>query len=333
MIADDVARLLAGERPHALRQPGGAAVSTSSDQSARTARSVDEVRCRGAARPHRPRCTPGAWSRARPATCRAGCDDGTVVLTPSSLVVRGDDPRRPRAVDLDGDVVAGERIADDREGAAPRVLQAYPEVGGRRPLPRAGTRRCSPSRTQPIPAAIDEFVIYIGGDVPVCDYQPAARDELASEVASQLGDRSAALMANHGMVCVGKSVDDALHSALVVEHNAQIMWGAQALGEVVDLPEKARTDFANVYDFVRHHMWDAEDTLRGRQRRGQRQGDGCGGDGSWAGWQQEPSWRRRSWRRRSRTPTRPSRRQQIAAMPVARTSAGRRTGCWVGSIR
>jgi ribulose-5-phosphate 4-epimerase/fuculose-1-phosphate aldolase len=64
-------------------------------------------------------------------------------------------------------------------------------------------------------------------------------------------------MANHGMVCVGKSVEDALHSALVVEHNAQIMWGAEALGGVVPLPEKAVTDFTNIYAFVRGEMWAA----------------------------------------------------------------------------
>jgi ribulose-5-phosphate 4-epimerase/fuculose-1-phosphate aldolase len=64
-------------------------------------------------------------------------------------------------------------------------------------------------------------------------------------------------MANHGMVCVGKSVEDALHSALVVEHNAQIMWGAVALGGVAPIPEQARQNFAGVYDFIRHHMWAA----------------------------------------------------------------------------
>jgi L-fuculose-phosphate aldolase len=42
---------------------------------------------------------------------------------------------------------------------------------------------------------------------------------------------------------------------MVVEHNAQIMWGAEALGGPVELPEKARTDFAGVYDFIRNHMW------------------------------------------------------------------------------
>ncbi len=62
-------------------------------------------------------------------------------------------------------------------------------------------------------------------------------------------------MANHGMVCVGKSVEDALHSALVVEHNARIMWGAAVLGGIVDLPDKARGQLHGVYGFIRGEMW------------------------------------------------------------------------------
>jgi L-fuculose-phosphate aldolase len=108
---------------------------------------------------------------------------------------------------------------------------------------------------EPVPAAIDEFVVYIGGDVQVCEYHPSGSDQLAEVVAAALTDRSAVLMANHGLVTIGKSVDDALHSAQVVEHNAQIFWGARALGGVQPLPDKARRDFAGVYDFVRHHTW------------------------------------------------------------------------------
>src|SRR5690606_29340874 len=96
---------------------------------------------------------------------------------------------------------------------------------------------------RPIPAAIDELVMYVGGDVPCAEYHPSGSDRLASEVAVHLKERSAALMANHGMVCVGSSVDDALHSALVVEHNARVVWGAEALGGAVALPDEAADEF------------------------------------------------------------------------------------------
>ena len=108
---------------------------------------------------------------------------------------------------------------------------------------------------QPIPAAIDEFVVYIGGDVPCCDYFAVGQRRPRSEVASKLVDRSAALMANHGLVAIGKSVDDALHSALVVEHNAQIFWGAKLLGGVVELSEKDQRNFTGVYNYIREYTW------------------------------------------------------------------------------
>jgi L-fuculose-phosphate aldolase len=181
-------------------------------------------------------------------------DDGTVVLTPSSLDYEAMTLDDLVVVDLEGAVVAGERSPTTEKGVHLAALAAHPEAGGVVHCHAKHASMFAVAR-QPIPAAIDEFVVYIGGDVPVCEYQPSGSDELADAVASALRDRSAALMANHGVVAIGKSVEDALHSALVVEHNAEIVWGARLLGGVADLPEKARSDFAGVYDFIRHHTW------------------------------------------------------------------------------
>ena len=181
-------------------------------------------------------------------------DDGTVVLTPSSLSYEAMTLDDLVQLTLDGEVIAGDRSPTSEKALHLSTLAAHADVGG---VVHCHAKYASMYAVahQPIPAAIDEFVTYIGGEVPVCDYHQSGSDGLAEEVAARLGDRSAALMANHGMVAVGKNVEDALHSALVVEHNAQIMWGAAALGGVVELPEKARTDFKNVYDFIRNHMW------------------------------------------------------------------------------
>lgn len=183
-------------------------------------------------------------------------DAERVVVTPSSLGYEEMTLDDLVVVDLDGAVLEGTRSPTSEKALHLECFKAYAEV--------QGVVHCHATHAsmfavagRPIPAAIDEFVVYIGGDVPICDYKMSGTDDLAVEVAAKLGDRSAALMANHGLVCVGKSVDDALHSALVVEHNARIMWGASALGGIVDLPAKARENFTNVYGFVREHMWGA----------------------------------------------------------------------------
>ncbi len=106
---------------------------------------------------------------------------------------------------------------------------------------------------EPVPAAIEEVVVHIGGDVPVCEYRTTGTDELGDEVASKLADRSAALLANHGMVTIGATPEKALHAAGVVERTAEIVWGARALGRAHPLPEKVNEDFANVYRFMREN--------------------------------------------------------------------------------
>jgi L-fuculose-phosphate aldolase len=100
--------------------------------------------------------------------------------------------------------------------------------------------------------------VYIGGDIPICDYKTTGTDELGHEVASKLADRSAALMANHGLVCIGKSAEDALHASLVVERTAEIVWGARALGKPVTIPDDVNANFANVYGFIRGELWGKE---------------------------------------------------------------------------
>jgi len=181
-------------------------------------------------------------------------DDGTVVLTPSSLSYEAMQLDDLVQLTLEGEVVAGHRSPTSEKPVHLAVLAAHPEVAAVVHCHAKHASMFAVARV-PIPAAIDEFVIYVGGDVPVCEYHASGSKSLGPEVASKLGDRSAALMANHGLVAVGKSIDDALHTALVVEHNAQIMWGALQLGGVVPLPEKARTDFTNIYDYVRQHTW------------------------------------------------------------------------------
>lgn len=182
--------------------------------------------------------------------------DGRYVLTPSSVPYPDMAVDDLVVVDLEATVLEGHRSPTSEISLHLECYRAYPEVGG---VVHCHARHASMFAVahRSIPAGIDEFVIYIGGDVPCAEYRQSGTGELATEVAGHLADRSAALMANHGLLCVGKDVPDALHSARVVEHNAQIMWGAEALGGVRPLPASAVQDFANIYAFVRGEMWGA----------------------------------------------------------------------------
>jgi len=95
-------------------------------------------------------------------------------------------------------------------------------------------------------------VVYVGGDVPCCEYKGTGTVELGEEVAEKLADRGAALLANHGLVTCGSSPEKALHNAALIERTAQIVWGTRAMGGTLHpLPEKVNTDMAGVYRFIR----------------------------------------------------------------------------------
>ena len=179
--------------------------------------------------------------------------DGTICLTPSSTPYGDITAAGLAVVDLAGEHVEGSGKPSTEKAMHLACYNAFPEVGG--------VVHCHPihgsmfavSRT-PIPACIEEVIVYVGGDVPVADYATTGTDELAEEVVKHLGDRGAVLMANHGLLCVGKSPSDALHTAIVVEHTAHIVWGASRLGGPVELPADVRENFTDIYGIIRS-MW------------------------------------------------------------------------------
>ena len=183
--------------------------------------------------------------------------DGTFCLTPSSLGYEAMRTSDLIFVDAGGDVVAGDGHPSSEKALHLACYRQWSEVGG--------VVHCHPLydsmfavARQTIPAAIEEVVIYIGGDVEVCDYHLTGSDELGDAVAAELGRRSAVLMANHGLVTVGRDPADALHAALVVERTAHIVWGARPLGTPGSVPEKVNQDFAGVYRWVRESSWGGE---------------------------------------------------------------------------
>jgi L-fuculose-phosphate aldolase len=177
-------------------------------------------------------------------------DDDKVVITPSSLSYEDMTLDDLVVLDMDGNVVEGERSASSEKWVHLACYRKFDEVASvihTHPL-YATMFACA---RQSIPAVVDEFTLYVGGDVPICEYAMSGTTELGDNAAAMLNDVGTALLASHGMVTVGPSAERALHQAGVVERAAQIVWGVRALGGAETLPEKVNTDFAGVYKMFR----------------------------------------------------------------------------------
>jgi L-fuculose-phosphate aldolase len=104
---------------------------------------------------------------------------------------------------------------------------------------------------QDIPSCIDEFTVYLGGDIRCTEYCPSGSPELAEQVVKALENRGAALIANHGMVAIGTTMEKTMHNTALVERSAKIIWGSKQLGGIFPLPEKVNENFMNVYPYMR----------------------------------------------------------------------------------
>jgi len=81
--------------------------------------------------------------------------------------------------------------------------------------------------------------VNIGGAIRVSVYGFPGSDALAENVTDALGDRKAAIIANHGAVGVGKTLEEALQICALVERVAEIFVHATAMGQIIHLPAEA----------------------------------------------------------------------------------------------
>ncbi len=172
--------------------------------------------------------------------------DGNVVLTPSSLDYRTMTLDDLVVCDLDGNVVEGERGPTSEKSLHLSALASHPDVDA---TMHCHAKYCTmfALTRKPIPAVIEEVLVYLGGDVPVANYKTTGSVELADEIATYLSDRAAVLMANHGLFVVGRNPMHSLELAQLVELTAEIVWGAMLLGEIVPLPDKIVEQFSSYY--------------------------------------------------------------------------------------
>jgi len=176
--------------------------------------------------------------------------DGNAVLTPSSLDYRDMTLDDLVVTDLDGNVLEGERSPTTEKALHLSALRLHDDIHATMHCHARFATMFAVTR-QPIPAVIEEVVVYVGGDVEVADYRTTGTDELADEVAKRVGDRAAVLMANHGLFAVGPTPKEVLHTAALVERTAEIVWGARQIGEVVPIPPEVNEQFAGYYRYGR----------------------------------------------------------------------------------
>jgi len=172
------------------------------------------------------------------------------LITPSSLPYPRLAPRDIVLMDFQGEMLTEGRAPSVEHGTHLRIYLARPDV-------RAVFHTHSPCASAlaaleiSLPPFLEELVITLGGAVRVAPYAGSGSDELAEHVVRALGPRAAVLLAKHGPVCVGGSLDRAYHAVELLERACRIYLLARTVGEPGTLPEEALETQGMIYDYKR----------------------------------------------------------------------------------
>lgn len=176
--------------------------------------------------------------------------DDVMVITPSGMDYERLQPRDMVVLDMEGMPVEGHRKPSTEGSLHLAVYRARPDV-------RAVIHTHSPYASamavarRGIPPILEDLVSMVGGGVPVAKYAPAGSARLAEVAATVLTGIDAVLLANHGVVAVGRSLREAFLTSQVVEQAARIYIYAQMVDRPVALDEgevkKLRTFYRESY--------------------------------------------------------------------------------------
>jgi len=94
-----------------------------------------------------------------------------------------------------------------------------------------------------IPVLLEEMVIILGGVVNVSKFRIAHTGDIGEKALRALGTTNAILLANHGVLVCGRTMEHAVKMAELAEKMARIYWGSSQIGGPIVIPEESYSGF------------------------------------------------------------------------------------------
>lgn len=161
-----------------------------------------------------------------------------VAVTATGVVLGRAEPEQVTVVDLVGNVVAGDLLPTSELRIHLGIYHRY--------RPGAVVHTHSPLAVA-LSTVLDELpcihyqLLELGGAIRVAPFAPFGTPELAEHVLAALDGKSAALLANHGAVTFGPTLDRAVDNALLLEWACGVYQNAASVGtpRVLDAEQQA----------------------------------------------------------------------------------------------
>ncbi|MGQ9557285.1 MAG: class II aldolase/adducin family protein [Desulfurispora sp.] len=188
----------------------------------------------------------GTWGNI---SCR-GPQPGQILITPSGMAYEQLKPRDLVCLDLAGQVIQGHRRPSSEYLLHLAIYRRRPDVGAIVHTHSIYASALAVLRRE-LPPLLEETAQVAGGAVPCAPYARAGTEQLAELAAEALGQGQAVLLANHGVVGVGRHLKEALTVCQVVEKSAMVYLLASSLGQPHILPPIEVAELRRI--FTRHY--------------------------------------------------------------------------------
>lgn len=156
---------------------------------------------------------------------------GEILITPSGMIYEDMVESDVLVMDLQGNVIEGERKPSSDTAGILYILQKRPDMNA------------TIHTHQPYATAVglieDEFTVNLttlanaaAGHVKVTPYSSPGSVDLGMDTVEYLGDSLAVILAHHGVMTVGRNLKQALYAAVYLEEAAKCYLAARAVGPV-----------------------------------------------------------------------------------------------------
>jgi L-fuculose-phosphate aldolase len=164
-------------------------------------------------------------------------DEHHLLVTPTCICKGRMRPSDMVIVDMEGRRLAGKRHVSSEIGMHLLIYRLRPEIGGivhAHPPTATGFAASGLGLSSPL---VCEVVVGLGS-IPLARYGTPGTPELTDALEPLIPHHDAILMANHGVVTYGSSLEDAFMKMETVEHFAKIALVTHMLGHAQPLGEK-----------------------------------------------------------------------------------------------
>ncbi|MFX0071728.1 MAG: class II aldolase/adducin family protein [Candidatus Hermodarchaeota archaeon] len=170
-----------------------------------------------------------------------------ILVTPSSTKYDLLSPEKIVHMDLDGNVLVPGVMPSTEVKMHLAVYKDRPKVGCVMHTHSSYVSMLSILR-RGIPVIMEQQITFLGGEIKCTEITEAHTDEMGTSAIEALGINNAAILANHGAIICGKSLDHTVRFAVILEKLAKVYWGALQVGEPFTIPEENFEEFEKLFN-------------------------------------------------------------------------------------